>query len=203
MGQLSKSKGPIPGRSAQRGLGLCQVWNLGGWIPILPSHLGYAYAMSWRVAEAVPLLERALGPNVPITGADALCRAYLSEAYLLAGRSEEAIQFAGRALALSSERNLRGQQAWALRLLGEIAMCRTPAEVEPAEGHYRQALALADTLRMRPLLAHCHHGLGTLYAKIGRQEQARAELTAAIALYRAMDMTFWLPQVEAALAQVG
>ena len=43
---------------------------------------------------------------------------------------------------------------------------------------------------------------GALYLKTGRLEQARTELTAAIALYRAMDMTFWLPQAEAALAQV-
>ena len=55
---------------------------------------------------------------------------------------------------------------------------------------------------MRPLQAHCHRGLGTLYAKTGQAEQARVELSAAIALYRAMDMAFWLPQAEAALAQV-
>ena len=56
---------------------------------------------------------------------------------------------------------------------------------------------------MRPLVAHCHLGLGTLYAKIGQPAQARAELSAAIALYRAMEMTFWPPQTEMALAQVG
>ena len=55
---------------------------------------------------------------------------------------------------------------------------------------------------MRPLQAHCHRGLGMLYATIGQQEQARAELFATIVLYRAMDITFWLPQTEAALAQV-
>jgi hypothetical protein len=55
---------------------------------------------------------------------------------------------------------------------------------------------------MRPLVAHCHRGLGTLYAATGQREQARTELTAAIALYRTMDMTFWLPQAEAALVQV-
>ena len=83
-----------------------------------------------------------------------------------------------------------------------IAAQREPPEVEPAEAHYRQALALAEELGMRPLQAHCHLGLGTLYAKTGQREQARAELSAAIDLYRAMDMTFWLPQAEAALAQV-
>jgi Flp pilus assembly protein TadD len=75
-------------------------------------------------------------------------------------------------------------------------------EVELASGHYHQALALAEELGMRPLQAHCHCGLGTLYATIGQQEQARSELSTAIALYRAMEMTFWLPQTEAALAQL-
>jgi hypothetical protein len=55
---------------------------------------------------------------------------------------------------------------------------------------------------MRPLQAHCHLGLGRLYCQMGRVEQARATLTTAIDLYRAMDMTFWLPQAEAALGEV-
>jgi Flp pilus assembly protein TadD len=61
---------------------------------------------------------------------------------------------------------------------------------------------LAEELGIRPLQAHCYRGLGTLYAKTGRQEQARAALAIAIELYRAMEMTFWLPQAEAALAEM-
>jgi len=72
-----------------------------------------------------------------------------------------------------------------------------------AETHYRQALALAEELGMRPLVAHGHAGLGTLYAKIDRWEQARTELAAAIELYRTMAMTFWLPRTEATLAASG
>ena len=56
---------------------------------------------------------------------------------------------------------------------------------------------------MRSLVAHCHHGLGRLYHQTSQREQARAALTTAIDLYRTMDMPFWLPQVEAALAQVA
>jgi hypothetical protein len=96
----------------------------------------------------------------------------------------------------------RGTQACALRLLDEIHAPSDPLAVEPAEEYYRQALALADELGMRPLQAHCHLGLGTLYAKIGQQERSGVALTAAIALYRTMDMTFWLPQAEAAPAQM-
>jgi hypothetical protein len=53
------------------------------------------------------------------------------------------------------------------------------------------------------LQAHCHFGLGTLHARTGQRQQAHTELSAAITLYRAMDMTFWLPQAEAGLVQVS
>jgi CheY-like chemotaxis protein len=56
---------------------------------------------------------------------------------------------------------------------------------------------------MRPLLAHCHHGLGRLYAQIGQQQQACAALSAAVDLCRGLEMPCWLPQAEAALAQVN
>jgi hypothetical protein len=81
-------------------------------------------------------------------------------------------------------------------------MRRDPPDVVSPEAHYQQALALAEELSMRPLLAHCRLGLGTLYVTTGQREQARAELSTAIALYCAMGMTFWLPQAEATLAQV-
>jgi tetratricopeptide (TPR) repeat protein len=77
-----------------------------------------------------------------------------------------------------------------------------PPDAAQAEAYYQQALALAEELGLRPLQAHCHHGLGRLYHQTGRGEQARAALAAAIDLYRAMGMTLWLPQAEAALVQV-
>jgi len=72
-----------------------------------------------------------------------------------------------------------------------------------SEAAYRQALALVEELGMHPLQAHCHHGLGALYAQTGRWDEAHAALAAAIALYHSMDRTFWLPQAKAALAQVA
>jgi predicted ATPase len=106
------------------------------------------------------------------------------------------------ALALARTHQERGSEAWALRLLGEVAARQGLPEVEPAKDYYRQALSLADELGMRPLQAHCHHGLGTLYAKTGHREQACGELSTAIGLYKAMEMTFWLLQAEAVLAAV-
>jgi tetratricopeptide (TPR) repeat protein len=114
---------------------------------------------------------------------------------MLAGRLEEAYALAERTLTHAREHKERGHQAYALRLLGDIAARRDLPEAE-------QALALAEELGMRPLQAHCHRGLGTLYSMTGQREQARAELFTAIEMYRDMAMTFWLPETETALAQM-
>jgi tetratricopeptide (TPR) repeat protein len=94
-------------------------------------------------------------------------------------------------------------EAYALWLLGEIAAHRTPPDIDQAAAHYHQALTLAEELGMRPLQAHCHRGLGRLYAATGQWELARAELSTAIEMYKAMEMTFWLPETEAALVQMA
>jgi tetratricopeptide (TPR) repeat protein len=137
-----------------------------------------------------------------MAGYQTLCSLPLGEAQMLAGHLEEAHALAEQALALTRAHQERGHEAYALRLLGEIAARHEPPIVEQAETYYSQALALAEELGMRPLQAHCHRGLGLLYARTDQVEQARAALMTAIELYRAMDMTFWLPQTEAALAQV-
>jgi hypothetical protein len=103
---------------------------------------------------------------------------------------------------LSRDRKERGVQAWTLWLLGAIVLHGNPPDVALAGTYYQQALTLAVELGMRPLQAHCHAGLGTLYTTTGHWEQARTELTAAIALYRTMAMTFWLLRTEATLVQV-
>jgi tetratricopeptide (TPR) repeat protein len=163
--------------------------------------LGLAYALSGRINEALHLLDQVVVREETGGGGNYVIIA-LSEAYLVAGCPENATQLAERALRLSRDRRERGYQAWALRLLGEIALHGSPSDIALAETHYCKALALAKELGMRPLQAHCHRGLGTLYNTTGQREQARTALSAAIALYRAMAMTFWLPQTEAALAQV-
>ena len=129
--------------------------------------------------------------------------ARLSEVCRLAGHSDEAWQHARQALDLARQQKERGDEARALHQLGVVQAHADPPDVVQAEAHYQQALTLAEELGMRPLQAHCQRGLGTLYAATGQREQGRTALSAAIALYRAMDMTFWLPQAEATLAQTG
>jgi hypothetical protein len=152
------------------------------------------------VTLLTPVLERITALEIVVM--KALCHLCLGEAHLQAHPPVEAYAFAERALAFACEYHERGHQAYALRLLGEIAIRREPSQPEQAEVHYQEALALAIELSMRPLQAHCHHGLGRLYRRAGQQVLSHAELFAAIALYRAMEMTFWLPETEAALAEV-
>jgi tetratricopeptide (TPR) repeat protein len=188
----------------ERAVGICQEADLPFHFSLLAPVLGAAYGLCGRADEAVRLLERVLEQTTSSdrTGIQALRLSTLGEAHLRAGRLEEARTLASRALEHARTYQERGNEAYALRLLGDIAAHRDPPEVEEADASYRQALALTDALGMRPLGAHCHLSRGTLYAKTGHRERARTALVTAIELYRAMDMTFWLPQAEAALAQV-
>ena len=206
VGRLSLRQGDLPQAMAvlERGLGVCQAANIQLLVPLVASELGAAYALSGRMFEALPLLEQAVA-QATIMGRVShlsLWTVQLGAGYLLAGRLEDALPLAQQALALTRTHGERGYQAHALRLLGDIHAQRQPPDVTLAETHYREALTLAEELSMRPLQAHCHLGLGTLHLTLGRGEQARVALSTAIDLYRTMDMTFWLPQAEAMLAQV-
>jgi tetratricopeptide (TPR) repeat protein len=185
----------------ERGLEVCRVWDIPLFYSIVSWTLGYAYVLAGRVSEALPLLEQSVSTDA-IGNMSGTVRVWLSEAYLRLDRLDEAQAVAVRGLELCREHAQEGEQAWILRLLGEIHAHRHPPEAELAEAAYREALPLADALGMRPLQAHCHRSLGKLYATVGRHAEARAELDTAIKLYHAMDMTFWLPQAEAALARV-
>jgi tetratricopeptide (TPR) repeat protein len=206
VGLLTLRQGDLPKALPwlERAVGLCHEADLRLFFPLVDAALGAAYTLGGRGADAVPLLTQAREQTIAteMSSFQARCRLSLSEAHLLAGRLEEAHALAEGALAHARAHQERGHQAYALRLLGEIAARREPPECDQAGDDYRQALTLAEELGMRPLVAHCHLGLGTLYATIGHRAEARAELSAAIELYRAMEMTFWLPQAEAALAQV-
>jgi tetratricopeptide (TPR) repeat protein len=130
------------------------------------------------------------------TGNHPLFLAYLGQAHLLAGRRDDAFAVARRALDLAHRQKERGNEAWVLRLLGEIAAQPDPPHAKSAHAHYGQALARADELGMRPLAAHCHLGLGTLYRRTGDTAKAKEHLTAASTMYREMGMAFWLAQAE-------
>jgi tetratricopeptide (TPR) repeat protein len=187
----------------EQAMAICQDADFPAFFASTAAALGAVYTLAGRLAEALPWLMRAVAQAMATERVEpqVFCRLCLGEAQVLTGDLEEAHTLTERTLALAHERQERGHQAYALRLLGDIAARCTPPNVNQALCYYHQALALAEELGMRPLLAHCHRSLGTLYAASGQRKPARTEFAAAIALYRAMDMTFWLPETEAALAQ--
>jgi class 3 adenylate cyclase/tetratricopeptide (TPR) repeat protein len=165
--------------------------------------LGGAYLLAGRIDEGVGLVQtaadevqssRLLMQHAPVL-------ALVGEACLLGARVDEASTAAQRAVAFARERGQRGEEAVALRVLGEIASHPDPPDVEIAEDHYRQAIALAGGLGMRPLVAHCHIGLGKLYRRTGKREQAQEHLTTATTMYREMGMAYWLDKAEAEIRE--
>jgi tetratricopeptide (TPR) repeat protein len=191
-------------RVLEPGLALSRAFGNRTELRQIAAALGYASALQGRLAEGRALLEEGISVAIRTGALQNYSRwvAWLSEVCRLAGHGEEAWQHAHQALDLARQQKARGDEARALHQLGVVQSHADSPDVEQAEARYQQALALAKELGMRPLVAHCHLGLGRLYGQTGHGEQARVALATAIDLYRTMDMTFWLAQAEAALAQV-
>jgi tetratricopeptide (TPR) repeat protein len=207
MGVVALRQGDLPGALPliERAVGICQAADLLNWFPRVAAPLGAAYTLTGRVADAVSLFTQAMEQNSAIENVwfEMVCNLRLGEALVLAGRPAEAQAHAARGLALTRAHQGRNTEAYALWILGKIAAHGAPSERTQAAGHYQQALVLTDALGMRPLAAHCHLGLGTLYCQMEPREGARTALTTAIAMYRTMEMTWWLPEAEALLAQTA
>jgi len=188
----------------ERALDLCQTGDLtasGRWAMAVR---GAAHTLAGQASLAVPLLEQSpeMYSRVPATGP--VHRAtWLGEAYLATGRIADARQTVTSALARAEAQQMRSSRVVALRVLAEIAASGDPPNVAEAEARYREALELAEELEMRPLQAHCHLGLGKLYRRVGRLDEARAELTTAVAMLTEMGMMHWLPEAEGELAGAG
>jgi len=189
----------------ERALGLCRDSDLTLLAPYMTWSLGSAYALAGRISDGLSLLHKALDAfeSAGLGAFHSMVIIRLAEACALADRYDEATTHIRRALSLTRERGERGFEAYALRLLAEIASRPDPPDVEIVEGHYRQAMELAEQLGMRPLIAHCHLGLGKLYRRSGKRDQAGGHIATATTMYREMDMRFWLEQAEAARESFG
>jgi class 3 adenylate cyclase/tetratricopeptide (TPR) repeat protein len=187
--------------SLEHGLMLCRTSDTPVLFPGIASVLGSAYAVSGRLHEAIVLLERAVEATTAmhVVAGASLILGQLGHVYLVAGHEDDAAKAAGHAVELARQRQERGWEAAGLRILGDIHSQRDTPEVDPAEAAYRQAIAIAAELGMRPLVARCHLGLGTLSRRCGQSPSAREHLTIASALFREMEMHAWAARAGAEL----
>ncbi|HSB72512.1 MAG TPA: adenylate/guanylate cyclase domain-containing protein [Candidatus Methylomirabilis sp.] len=200
-----KAEYPQAIRLLERGLALSCEWNIPLYAPAVSSTLGHVYALSGRVPEGLLLLEQASTTyeDMGVRGLDSLGAARLGEAYLLADRVEDARACVDRALMVARARGARGDEAYALRLLGEITSRGNSPDPETADTYYQQAMTLGEELGIRPLVAHCHLGLGRLYLRTGKRQRAQEHLAAAMRMFHEMDMGFWLERAEAEVKGLG
>ncbi|HEV8306320.1 MAG TPA: adenylate/guanylate cyclase domain-containing protein [Methylomirabilota bacterium] len=189
----------------ERSLEACREKHLTVWQPIPSSLLGLTLTRLGRAADGLPLLEEGvkLSEEVGIRAYLALWSGQLAEGLFLAGQTEQAGIAAQGALDLALAHRERGHQAWALRLLGEIASHREPPATESAEAYYLQAVGLAQELQMRPLLALSDLGLSRLYRLMENRPKAEEHLTRATALLCDMDMRYWVREAWAELREIG
>ncbi len=189
----------------EQGIAVVRTGNVGLLLPDAVASSAWALAQLGEASEALNRLregEQLVERQATRGAVGRLGSAYhsLGRACLLLGRLDEARRLGDRAVE-SSPRQL-GFAAHALHLLGDIATHPDRFDAESGEAHYRQALALAEPRGMRPLVAHCHLGLGTLSRRTGKREQAHEHLTTATTMYREMDMTYWLEQAGAEMAEL-
>jgi class 3 adenylate cyclase/tetratricopeptide (TPR) repeat protein len=193
---------PRATRVLERCHDLCRTWQIAHGTPQVAAALGAAYALAGRVDEALPLVAGAVEEfrRRQNHAYPAFILQCAGTTYLSAGRIDEAASQAREALALTRRLRARASEAHALCLAGDVA---SAGGAEDTEVHYREALTLAGELGMRPLVAHCHLGLGKLYRRTDKREQAQEHLATATAMYREMGMTYWLEKGEAAVRELG
>jgi tetratricopeptide (TPR) repeat protein len=188
-----------------RAFDMCREFNVRMYHQRILGALGHAQVLLGDLVDGLTALEEAVawGRSKNIEFRGALLLASYSEALLMSGRRDEALTVAREAIEAARSREDVPNEARALRIHAEV-ISRDPApDFAIAQASYRDALRLAELRGMRPLVAHCHLGLGKLYRRTGQREQAQEHLTTATTMYREMGMTYWLEQAEAELGQLA
>ncbi len=167
-------------------------------------YLGYALVLLGERERGLNRLAQAIQAAEPIGYTISLWAQYgivSASMYLAVGNLTEAHAEATRGFALATAKNARGYQAPLLRLQAEVVTRREPGEFDKAFQYAQQSVSLATELGMRPELAHGYLALGRTYRSTGDHARAREHLTAAINMFRDMEMPFWLEQAHAEMLE--
>jgi len=187
----------------EQSIALHETWRIADGLPGALAGLGTAQALQGRFDTSVPLMERAVELE-GAAGQSARNRLYeLAAVYAMTGRFRDAAALCRRVRELSRKVGDTWSEARSLRLLAEVAEHGVNLESFEVEESLRAALLLAEQNALRPLVAHCHLGLGKLYGRTGKREPAQEHLTTATAMYREMGMTYWLEKAALEIGELG
>jgi len=153
----------------ERAHGLCLTHDMPVYVPRITAELALALALGGRATDAVAMVQRATEEASARRQAASYSQALLlsGEVCLLARRRDEAHVAAVSALEHFRRQGERAHEAWALRVLGDLAAQDTPVDVAGAVAHYRASRDLAAALGMTPLIARCDRALGALVSPPG------------------------------------
>ena len=207
LGTLKLDQGDCLGAVAllERGLALSRSREVPLYVDDFAWALGAAYHETGRRVEGITLMEDAASGLAKRTVRLVLWAGRvgsLGRSYLLDGRLTDATRIAQEGLAAARQRGERVVEGQLLHLLGDIASHPHHFDTESGEAYYDTALALAEARGMRPLVAHCHLGLGKLYGRTDKREQAPEHLATAVTMYGEMGMTYWLEKAEAEMREL-
>jgi ATP/maltotriose-dependent transcriptional regulator MalT len=185
--------------SLDEAVSLVRTRNIRGWAAASAAFLGHARCLAGRLTEGVALLEEALdfAASVKFIPCVSLWTGWLAEANILQGQTADATWHAERSLQLAREHKESAYEAFAHRILGDLASRREPVDAARAAERLQRAMALAEERGVRPLMARCHLSLARFHRRAGRPDQVRGHLTTAAAMFREMQMPFWVEQAEA------
>jgi class 3 adenylate cyclase/tetratricopeptide (TPR) repeat protein len=178
---------------------LCESGHLPAVLLEVAAPLASAYVESGRAADAIALLEHAIAQAIALRHRIGhwLRAGGLGEAYLAAGRLDEALPMTQLYVEITRVVGARGSHAWAQRLAAE-ALAQAGPDKGDAEAAFAAALALAEELGMRPLQARCLLARAAARRRAGDVEGARTDLEAAIARLADLDMPAWRARAEQA-----
>jgi transcriptional regulator with AAA-type ATPase domain/tetratricopeptide (TPR) repeat protein len=196
---LMRGDGPRASELFEQALAVCRAHDLPVYFSAVTSDLGHAYAVCDRTSEALPLLERAVEGASAGNQLYSLLMLQLGEGYLSAGRRREARECAESARTIAADRQERGREAHALRLLADVSRADGTPGMETAERLYGESAVLAERYGLRPLLAQCLLGLGLAHRQRGDREAAVERVTEAAHHFEQMNMVTWLKRAQEAL----
>jgi class 3 adenylate cyclase/tetratricopeptide (TPR) repeat protein len=197
-GQVDRAVAPLA-----RSLEICEQASLSVWQPIPAALLGGCLLALDRKDDGLALLRDGVRRAESLGVMAYLARwvLHLAEGQLATGDVVTARASAERGLSLALAHGERAHEALAWRVLGDVAA--KEGAFERAREAYEQALALADELALRPLVARTHFDLGRLQRRLGHLADAEEHLARAVVLFADMGMRAWLEQSQPELKALG